>query len=412
MKQPQPAIENSSDKNTKAFPSLLAGDASTALADTNVPVNKSGEDIRQNSNMLFQQNSTFQTTSHVFNVLEHLPFSTIICNTENVILFANHRFYELMEITGEICVGKHLQEVILPVDSTGILPELSQLTLINSGTFQTELTINTAGKAKKHVLVKSVLIIDESGNPDKILTQLIDITQKKDTEVRLEKKRGAELEKFVYSTSHDLRAPLRSILGLIYIMQQETNPEVIKTYLDMIRSSVNRMDNFIKEMVDLSRNTRQPINKEEINLHEIVTQIFDMLRYIPGAEKIQFDTDIKQDKPFVSDESRIKIILNNLISNAIAYHRLNQQNPFIKVQVTSKGKYCHIEVIDNGRGIQKEHQAKIFDMFYRASDDSKGSGLGLYIVKEAVQKLNGEIRIQSKWGEGTTFSIKFFNYHK
>jgi signal transduction histidine kinase len=79
------------------------------------------------------------------------------------------------------------------------------------------------------------------------------------------------------------------------------------------------------------------------------------------------------------------------------------------VQVNVTNKYCHIEVIDNGRGIQKEHQAKIFDMFYRASDDSKGSGLGLYIVKEAVNKLNGDIRIKSTWGEGSTFSLKFFN---
>ena len=258
-------------------------------------------------------------------------------------------------------------------------------------------------------MVKSKTLRDHSGIARQFLVQLVDLSHRNATEERLRKK-SEELERFVYSTSHDLRAPLRSILGLIYIIQQETDQDAVRTYLEMIRSSVNRMDNFIKEIVDLSRNSKQPINTEEIDLKEVVTEIFDSLRFIPGAEKIDFILTIKQARPFVSDISRIKVVLNNLISNAIAYHRMHQEHPFIEVRINVTNKYCCIEVIDNGRGIQQEHQTKIFDMFYRASDDAKGSGLGLYIVKEAVQKLNGEIRIKSTWGEGTTFSLKFFNH--
>jgi signal transduction histidine kinase len=243
----------------------------------------------------------------------------------------------------------------------------------------------------------------------------VDITEKKEFEELIQRrnheleKANKELDHFVYSTSHDLRAPLRSILGLIYIMQSENNPDTMKTYLDMMRISVNRMDAFIKEIVELSRNSQQGVKIEKVDLPAIVSEIFENLRYIPGAEKIDFTMESGQNTEFFSDISRIKVVLNNLIANAITYHNFNQDNPMIKVHAVIKNRYALIEVFDNGRGIKKEHQDKIFDMFYRASEDTKGSGLGLYIVKEAIAKLNGNIQLKSKWGAGTTFTIKIMN---
>jgi PAS domain S-box-containing protein len=341
--------------------------------------------------------------------INQLPLPIIICDIDNKIMSVNESFYQLMGFSQTDYAGKYLTDLFHPGRKNDLLPQTEEFLITGKETLQAEMCIQTAVKSSKYVLLQSKLIKNQAGVPQQIIVQLVDITERTEAE-ELTSKRSADLEKFVFSTSHDLRAPLRSIMGLLYIIQQETNRDAVSTYLDMIRSSVNRMDNFIKEIVDLSRNSRQPIHKEEINLEAIVTEIFDSLRFIPGAEKIDLQLNIKQIRPFYSDSSRIKVILNNLISNAIAYHRTNQENPFIEVKINVASKYCHIDVIDNGRGIQKEHQAKIFDMFYRASDDSRGSGLGLYIVKEAVQKLNGEIRIKSTWGEGTTFSLKFFNY--
>jgi signal transduction histidine kinase len=192
-------------------------------------------------------------------------------------------------------------------------------------------------------------------------------------------------------------------------MQNESDMIAQKTYLEMMRSSVNRMDAFIKEIVDLSRNSSQDVKPEKVDIKPLVTETFETLRYIPGAEKIDFSVDIIQSTEFYSDASRLRIILNNLIANAITYHNFSQEQPFIKVQVSVKNKFALIEVVDNGRGIKKEHQEKIFGMFYRASEDTKGSGLGLYIVKEAVAKLKGNIWLKSKWGAGTKFSIKILN---
>jgi PAS domain S-box-containing protein len=364
--------------------------------------------VRQKVDVINQKLTSLQIPTSYTMEINQLPFPTLICDTSNTIIEANSNFCELTGFSAGEYTGKVLKDLVDASSTESVLPLAETFSSLGKDTLETEVLINTAGKAKKYVLIKSQLMRTSSGVPSRILIQLVDLTNRNEN-AELLKKRSDELEKFVYSTSHDLRAPLRSIMGLLFIIQQETDQAAINTYLDMIRSSINRMDNFIKELVDISRNSRQPIHKEEINLQEVVNEIFDSLRFIPGAEKIDFILNVKQDKPFLSDSGRVKIILNNLISNAIAYHRVGQAHPFIKVQATVTNKFCHIEVADNGRGIQKEHQAKIFDMFYRASDDSRGSGLGLYIVKEAVKKLNGEIRIKSAWGEGTTFSLKFFN---
>jgi PAS domain S-box-containing protein len=371
--------------------------------------NKSRLAVRHNEDTVAQVGVVSQGNTSYTMDINQLPFPTIVCDTNFQIIVVNSSLHEFTELPATTYIGKSFLEFVQEDHTANLLSLKDQAMLSGKDTTETEIYLSASGQLSKCVLVKCKTIRDHSGIPKQFLLQLVDLSHRNATEERLRKK-SEELERFVYSTSHDLRAPLRSILGLIYIIQQETDQDAIRTYLEMIRSSVNRMDNFIKEIVDLSRNSRQPINTEEIDLKEVVTDIFDSLRFIPGAEKIDFILTIKQARPFVSDISRIKVVLNNLISNAIAYHRMQQEHPFIEVRINVTNKYCYIEVIDNGRGIQQEHQTKIFDMFYRASDDAKGSGLGLYIVKEAVQKLNGEIRIKSTWGEGTTFSLKFFNH--
>jgi signal transduction histidine kinase len=93
------------------------------------------------------------------------------------------------------------------------------------------------------------------------------------------------------------------------------------------------------------------------------------------------------------------------VDNAIKYHRHAQAGKFVAVQTENLGTDILIKVIDNGQGIPKEAQPKIFDMFFRASENSKGSGLGLYIVKDMIERLGGSIALNSEKGEGTTFSI-------
>ncbi|QHT70104.1 PAS domain S-box protein [Rhodocytophaga rosea] len=343
-----------------------------------------------------------------------LPFGMAIITSSGNIEATNEAFLQLSGYTQEELTEKNIIDLLSSETVTD--SEYSVLhSIINSEGSSLEKKLTTKDGNTLCVLVKTTVFKNHSGEPHKLILQFVDISDRKEFEELLQKrneqleKANQELDRFVYSTSHDLRAPLRSILGLIYIMQHEADPVAQKTYLEMMRSSVNRMDAFIKEIVELSRNSMQDVKIEKVDFPALVSETFESLRFIPGAEKIQFSVEVDQNAEFNSDESRLRIILNNLIANAVTYHNFNQDDPFIKVQATIRNKFAIIEVLDNGRGIKKEHQEKIFDMFYRASEDTKGSGLGLFIVKEAIAKLKGSIRLKSKWGSGTKFSIKLLN---
>ena len=212
------------------------------------------------------------------------------------------------------------------------------------------------------------------------------------------RKTNAELDSFVYSVSHDLRAPITSVLGLLNLAKDENDRKVLQNYLDMISKSVIQQDLFIKDILNLSRNSRLKLSPTEINFQEIVDEIFEQLKYI-NHMKVNKSVEVDQQKPFYSDESRLKVVFNNLISNAIRHH--NGKEPQVEISVQIKPKYAHISIKDNGIGIAKEHLSNVFKMFYRATDTNHGSGLGLYIVKETINKLQGTIKLKSELNKGT-----------
>jgi signal transduction histidine kinase len=148
-----------------------------------------------------------------------------------------------------------------------------------------------------------------------------------------------------------------------------------------------------------------------LNLPELIDSVLDDLRFLPNATHIRFKVDLQVSRPIYSDGVRLTIILKNLVSNAIKYHDLHKEQPFVQVKAweTSRQRTFTIEVADNGAGIMETYQDKVFDMFFRATDKSEGSGLGLYIVKKAVEKLQGRIELQSQHREGTTFTITLPN---
>jgi signal transduction histidine kinase len=217
-------------------------------------------------------------------------------------------------------------------------------------------------------------------------------------------KTNSELDNFVYSTSHDLRAPLASVMGLIHIARRSNDITEVQQCMDMMLSRVNRLDDFIHEIIDFSKNSRTDVRQERIQINRIVHDILDNLKHAAGAD-IDFDIDIADNLYLNTDSSRLTIILNNLIGNAIKYSDSTKETSFIRIEAARSDKGLAISINDNGIGIEREHQPKIFDMFYRASERSKGSGLGLYLVKESVKKLDGAIYLRSKAGIGTTFTV-------
>ena len=177
----------------------------------------------------------------------------------------------------------------------------------------------------------------------------------------------------------------------------------------MLKDSVVRLDGFIEDILNYSRNTRMDVVNEEINFGEVLEEIRNSQKFAEGADKLKPLIEIYQKGKFISDKKRLNVVLNNIVSNAIKYKDTSKEEYFVSIFVECDIENAIITIEDNGIGIADDKKEKVFDMFYRATTLSTGSGLGLYIVKETLEKLGGTITLESKLNMGTKFSIQIPN---
>jgi len=216
-----------------------------------------------------------------------------------------------------------------------------------------------------------------------------------------------ELDNFVYRSSHDLVAPLKSLRGLIQIAKLEQTPEEKEKYFDLMNTSINKLEEFIKSIMDFSTNTKKPLEFKEIKLNDVLDSIVQDIKYYTNSDKVELYRSFEDDFIIETDSKRLNIVLSNLITNAVKYHNFNQEDqPYIEIKAEKKDKYYELKVTDNGQGIPEEFHDKIFNMFFRAHQGIEGSGLGLYIVVDTLKVLQGEIDFTSKVRQGTEFIIK------
>lgn len=215
--------------------------------------------------------------------------------------------------------------------------------------------------------------------------------------------RNFELDQIMYKTSHDLRSPLTSILGLLTLAKDEKDPEKLPEYFGYMEDRVGKLDNFVKSMLTYAKAGRQELNPTEINWEALIEDSLGNLEYMANFPEITITQEYRcKDHLFKSDVLRLEIILNNLLGNAIKYADLQKPNPYIHIQVDTGPGEAVISIQDNGIGIEKRYISEIGKMFFRATDKSEGSGLGMYIVKQAIEKLQGSMEIASEPGKGTT----------
>jgi PAS domain S-box-containing protein len=261
-------------------------------------------------------------------------------------------------------------------------------------------------------------IRDQNGKTIQFIAIESDISERKATQQALLDRNedlikiNAELDRFVYCASHDLRAPIASLLGLIEVARMEKNPETMEQLLLLQKKSLLRLDRFIKDIVDHSRNTRLSIEPEPVHFETMVRETLEHLQFMENVDRIQKHIHIEQPEAFYTSVSRLDIILNNLISNALKYADLYKEQPLLNIDIRANREQAVITIEDNGEGISEEAKPNIFNMFYRGSVKGSGSGLGLYIVNEAVHKLGGTIRFESALGKGTTFVVTLPNLMK
>jgi signal transduction histidine kinase len=183
---------------------------------------------------------------------------------------------------------------------------------------------------------------------------------------------------------------------LVNLSRLEKEPAMGINYLAKIELSIHRLETFVKEVLDYSRTNRKELNTEKIKLSGFVQDIINDLKYQESAESIHVMLALDQEE----------VETDKFLLKAIKYQKKSSgHQPFLKISSYAMKDKLKIRIEDNGEGILNEYRDKVFDMFYRGSDTSTGSGLGLYITKEAINKLNGEIELESTQGVGTTFTI-------
>ena len=248
-----------------------------------------------------------------------------------------------------------------------------------------------------------------------VVTAKSDIERIKETGDVLETKNkelekiNTELDLFAYRVSHDLRGPIASIRGLIEIARASKSKEETEFCLEKISVSTLKLDGFIQDILDLSRNSRTEIALEPVDVKSMVMEVMDSLRYMDHGQRIKFAFNAPEKLVIQTDSLRLKIIMTNLIANAYKYQDNQKEDPLIEVSCSEDDRSFNFSIKDNGIGIRDDHKEKIFEMFFRGTDKSVGTGLGLYVVKEIVEKLNGTINVNAALDHGSEFIVKIPN---
>ncbi len=213
-----------------------------------------------------------------------------------------------------------------------------------------------------------------------------------------------ELTKFAYSVAHDFKGPVLSIQSALNVIAESETNDSNKELIGLTISSASKLGEFVESMFDYYRLNQGELKIEDINYNELGKYYKELFSIECKLKNISFDIKIEQDKVFRSDLTKLKIILNNLLNNAIKYSKQNTHGN-VNLNIIVNSENTNITVSDNGIGIDPNYIDSVFNMFYRATTHAPGSGFGLYNVKDAITKLDGTITIDSTPDVGTTINV-------
>ena len=212
-----------------------------------------------------------------------------------------------------------------------------------------------------------------------------------------------ELDTFFYRSSHDFRRPLTTFLGLAEVAKVTVKDHNALELFEKVKDTAINLDKMLVKLQSISDVGSQQLVYKEVFIKDIFDTVCDSFRDEIHRKNIKVSSEFKVQDAFVSYPAMVKIIIENLVENAISFSGTDK--PYVKLKAVQNGDYLNLEIQDNGQGIGKEFQDQIFEMYYRANERSKGNGLGLYIVKKAVEKLDGSITVSSIPLVGTTFTV-------
>jgi PAS domain S-box-containing protein len=378
---------------TSSIPFVYKGKPANQIIIRDITERKRTEEIIKRNETLFTQ------------LFQSVPIGTVMLDESGKVEMVNRGFVEMFGYTLFDLKGKNLNDFIVPEEllSEGI--DLNNLIASNK-----VISVETMRKHREGAVLNVILYgvpVVMGMKTIGIYGVYVNITDRKKVEEEL-KIRNSELDNFVYKVSHDLRAPLSSILGLVNLARLPGNTDNPMDYINIIGEKVEDLDHFIGDVLSHSKNLKMEVSLAKVDFNSIISRTFTDLSYLEGASDVMVYRRV-EGTDFVSDPWRISEVFRNLVSNAIKYRQKRIEKPEIKINIIVDSQKADIIFADNGIGIEEENLNKIFEMFYRATEQSDGSGIGLYIVKNAVEKLGGTISVESTFGYGTTFKLSLPN---
>lgn len=334
-------------------------------------------------------------------ILKSLPIAVLVTDRFSELILANDVAQKLFGFDGEACQEKPIKEIVNWKDLVDLIHGTANRK-VKVPRRSVELTYELEGGDSKVLRVILSSISDHTGQILGVVSIIQDAT--KDREIDRMK------SEFVANVSHELKAPLASIRAYTEMIEdgEAEEEETRKEFCSIIEGETNRLSNMIDTLLDLSKLEAGVIqmNMERVNLIKMLKTVEDTMR--PNAEKkgISLSTDISQYiPPIVGDEGQLNRVFVNLVSNAIKYTPDGG-----KVDITGRleGDLIRVDVSDTGYGIPEDVIPKIFEKFYRVKENidvAKGTGMGLAMVKRILEIHNAEIKVKSKPGEGSCFSV-------
>ncbi len=341
-------------------------------------------------------------------------FNSVRDSLKIIILRSTDRCVTYLNPEGISSFGIESPEEILQIKRRQLFadPEMFQCINMKLGTYgriQNErILFKRADQSNFWGLLTSIeRIIDDESFYEEVI---IDISKEVDQEHKLIEKThlldkvSSELDRFIYSASHDLRSPISTMMGLVSLMKAETNLEH-NNYLGFLEGSLQKLDAHVRKLTTFSKITNESLVVLPIDLKEVITNIFNELKDHTNYQKVITEVVFATRSTVDSDFSNVRTILFQLLKNAFDFSDLKKPTSFLFIKVIDVEKKMRIEIIDNGIGIEKIHQDNVFKLFYRGTASSKGNGLGLYLVKEALVKIQGTIELKTEPRVGTSIAI-------
>ncbi|MCW3084194.1 MAG: hypothetical protein JWP12_1560 [Bacteroidetes bacterium] len=333
-------------------------------------------------------------------VLKNMSEGVIISDNEGKIVYANEKFCELLNYSSAELMGRTALSLISDATSRIIYEEATHERQSKTSS-QYQVLVDKKGDGQLWVNANGFPYLDKAGNVVGSVGVVTDVTELMKTQLELRKKNN-DLNVFFYKTAHDFKTPIASMQGLLEYYSKDDNIEELLHY---IKLCVKNLSLIVSRVSQLSVIQQQKVITAEIDCSQQVERLLrELENENPNFSDVKIIQNIECEK-IVSELFLLNSILKNLIDNSIKYADPDKTDPFVSISIREHAGMYELIVKDNGQGIPQDIQEKIFDMFYRGNDKSKGAGLGLYIVKSAVEKLNGSISVKSGLKEGSEFTV-------